>query len=240
GAKDQGVYAAATNADYDMAKVASERAAALNSAERSAMLAEKAQLMRTDPDRLAAVEGKAKLYESNLALARLADFSVPARIAQAGISDVGVARASSLTTAVQFALESLGYVSFINGPDDDFGPTTQSGVVRMKEAKGEPAAPTLTNVEARETICDAATEHADPVSLYHVALMYQNGWGFPQSDAKAAAAIGEAETAMISALGGSTLPDWKRAAYEAYASKIRVAARDMKKPGVMPDASLCK
>ncbi|MEZ5920250.1 MAG: hypothetical protein R3C60_02750 [Parvularculaceae bacterium] len=239
-AMETGVYGAAAGPDHDMKKIASEKFDALSAKERSAAVAEQSRLMRTDPENLAAIEGKAKLYESNLALARLADFSVPKRMAAGGILDAAAENSSSLTTALQFALESLGYVSFMNGPDNDFGPTTQGAVIRMKEAKGEAPVPLLTNSEARETICNAAVERGDPVSLYHVALMYQNGWGFPENEAKAAAAISEAETSMINALGGADLPDWKRAAYETYASKIRVASKELKKPKIMPDAAICK
>jgi hypothetical protein len=63
--------------------------------------------------------------------------------------------------------------------------------------------------------------------------MYQNGWGFPQDDARAAAAIRRSETAMISSLGAAdALPEWKRAAYSKYAGEIRAAAASMKKPGL--------
>ena len=70
--------------------------------------------------------------------------------------------------------------------------------------------------------------------------MYQNGWGFPRNDAKAAAAIMQSETAMIEALGGGDLPAWKRAAYQAYAPKIRASATALKKPDVGADAALCR
>jgi TPR repeat protein len=97
----------------------------------------------------------------------------------------------------------------------------------------------LTNAEIRAAICEAALKN-DPVSLYHVALMYQNGWGFPRNDAKAASAIRQSEMAMIAALGGESLPAWKREAYKAYAAKIRASAKELKKPEAGADDAICK
>jgi hypothetical protein len=70
--------------------------------------------------------------------------------------------------------------------------------------------------------------------------MYKNGWGFPLNESKAAAAIARSETAMIAALGGADLPDWKREAYKAYAAKIRVSAKELKKATFSADEALCR
>ncbi|NWG92014.1 MAG: hypothetical protein HXY21_05840, partial [Parvularculaceae bacterium] len=240
GAETSGVYAAADSADYDLPKIAVEKTKKLAGPDRRVAAIEKERLLRTDPKRLAALETRVSQYEERFAVERLQDFTLPLRRADAGLADAaGAAAAPSLTTALQFALESLGFVAFVNGPDNDYGPTTQGAVARLNAAKGRPATSSLSNVEARETICEAAAKN-DPVSLYHVALMYKNGWGFPLDETKAAAAIARSETAMIAALGGDDLPDWKREAYKSYASKIRASAKELKKVSFAGDEALCK
>jgi hypothetical protein len=240
GAEAVGVYAAADSDDFDLPKIAVEKTKKLSGEDRRVASIEKERLLRTDPKRLAALEARISQYEERFAVERLQDFTLPERRADAGLADAaGVAAAPSLTTALQFALESLGHVSFVSGPDNDYGPTTQGAVARMNAAKGRPATASLSNVEAREAICDAAAKD-DPVSLYHVALMYKNGWGFPLNESKAAAAIARSETAMIAALGGADLPDWKREAYKAYAAKIRVSAKELKKATFSADEALCR
>lgn len=238
GAEHAGVYAAADSEDYDLPKIAMEKTKKLSGADRRVASIEKERLLRTDPKRLAELEGKVRAYEDEAAADRLASFSVPARRAEAGLADVSTPSGPSLTTALQFALESLGYVSFVNGPDNDYGPTTQAAVARMTMNMPGGSRTALSNPEIRATICKAALSN-DPVSLYHVALMYQNGWGFPASDAKAAAAIAKSEMTMIAALGGDGLPAWKREAYKAYAGKIRAAAKELKRADVSADDALC-
>lgn len=238
GSEVAGVYAAPDSEDYDLPRIAMELTKKLSGPDRRIAAIEKERLLRTDPRRLSALEDKAKAYEERQAAERLSDFTLPVRRAEAGLADAAPAVPPSLTTALQFALESLGHVDFVNGPDNDYGPTTRAAVANMRAASGKPAGARLTNVETRAVICNAAAAD-DPVSLYHVALMYKNGWGFPQNDAKAAAAIAKAETAMIAALGGAALPDWKREAYETYAGRIRADAAAMKKPGVPAGAAIC-
>lgn len=234
-----GVYAAADSEDYDLPKIALEATRKLSGADRRVAALEKERLLRTDPKRLAALEEKIVRVEEAAAIDRLADFSLPERRADAGLADAGPAQGSALTTALQFALESLGYVNFINGPDNDYGPTTQGAVARMHVAAGGAPTTTLTNSEIRDTICKAALK-GDPVSLYHVALMHKNGWGFSENDRAAATAIAASETAMIAALGGDGLPSWKRDAYKAYAGKIRDAAKEFKRGGDGPEAAICR
>lgn len=229
GAEQAGVYAAADTPAYDLPKVAAEKTKKLSGADRRAAALEKERLLRTDPDRLAVIEKKAREFETVAAVNAIDNFRLPRREATAGLADAAPAATASLTTALQFALETLDYVEFINGPDNDYGPTTRAAVARMQAAGGGEPTAVLTNAEARQTICKAAAKN-DPVSLYHVALMHQNGWGFPKDEAKAAAAIARSETAMIAALGGAQLPAWKRAAYNEYAGLIRASAKDMKKP----------
>ncbi len=239
GAEVAGVYAAPDSEDYDLPKIAMEKAKKLSGPERRIAAIEKERLLRTDPKRIAELEHKVGEFEGRLATERLANFTLPVRRADAGLADASEGQEPALTTALQFALESLGYVQFINGPDNDYGPTTQGAVQRMKTAEGARPTTILTNEETRAAICKAAAND-DPVSLYHVAIMYQNGWGFPKNAAKAAAAIARSETAMISSLGGGDLPLWKQAAYNAYAGKIRAAAQDLKKPENGADAALCE
>lgn len=239
GVEFSGVYAAAEDPDYDLPKVALEKTKKLSGADRRVAALEKERLLRTEPKRLAEMERKAGDYEQQVAVERLDDFVLPVRVAAAGLGDAAPAAQPSLTTALQFALESLGHVAFINGPDNDYGPTTRAGVARMTAAAGGEPTEHLSNAETRAAICKAALKN-DPVSLYHVALMYQNGWGFPKSEAKAASAIRQSETAMIAALGGDNLPEWKREAYKAYAAKIRVSAKELKKPEAGADDALCK
>lgn len=241
GAEQAGVYAAADTPAYDLPKVATEKTKKLSGPDRRAAALEKERLLRTDPDRLAVIEKKARDYERVAAVSAINDFRLPRREAAAGLADAAPAPGSSLTTALQFALETLGFVNFVNGPDNDYGPTTRAAVARMQAAGGGEPTSVLTNAETRATICKAAAQN-DPVSLYHIALMHQNGWGFPKDEAKAASAIARSETAMIAALGGSDLPEWKRAAYNRYAGLIRASAKELKKPGAEPAeaAPLCE
>lgn len=234
-----GVYAAADSDDYDLPKIAMEKTKALSGADRRIATLEKDRLLRTDPKRLAALESKVTTLEKATALERLANFSIPAKTSGVGIAEASFAGESQLTMALQFALESLGFVSFVNGPDNDYGPTTRDAVARMNVSAGKEPVSTLTNAQARGAICRAASE-GDPVSLYHVALMYQNGWGFPKDADKASAAIARAETAMIATLGGGDLPEWKNRAYTAYAGKIRTLAVSVKSPEANQSASICE
>jgi hypothetical protein len=238
GSEVAGVYAAADGEDYDLPKIAMEKTKKLSGADRRVAALEKERLLRTDPRRLAALEQKANRLEETTALDRLANFSLPAMREGSGIAEAAFINEPSLTLALQYALESLGYVNFINGPDNDYGPTTRDAVARMQASGGGEPTSTLSNAEARATICRAALKN-DPVSLYHVSLMYQNGWGFPKSAEKAAAAVTRSETAMIASLGGDRLPEWKREAYKSYAGKIRSLAHELKKPEVDASAGLC-
>ena len=239
GADIAGVYAAGDSDDYDLPKIAVEKTKKLSGADRRVASIEKERLLKTDPKRLAALDRKIGAYEEKIAIDRLADFALPARRADAGLADVSFDAAPALTTALQFALETLGFVDFVNGPDNDYGPTTREAVARMQANKGGGPSTVLSNADMRGVVCKAAAKD-DPVSLYHVALMYKNGWGFPENDAKAAGAIGRAETAMIEALGGGDLPSWKREAYKSYAGKIRAAAKDMKRPDIAADEGVCR
>lgn len=229
GAEQAGVYAAADTPAFDLPKVAAEKAKKLSGSDRRIATLEKERLLRTSPERLAVIEKKARDYENVTAVSTLEKLRLPRQEAAAGLADADAGAGSSLTLALQFALETLGYVEFVNGPDNDYGPTTRAAVARMQAAGGGEPTAVLTNAETRVAICKAAAKN-DPVSLYHVALMWQNGWGLAKDDAKAAGVIARAETAMIAVLGGDSLPDWKRSAYGRYAGLIRASAKEMKRP----------
>lgn len=234
-----GVYAAADTGDYDLPKIAMEKTKALSGRDRRVASMEKERLLRTDPKRLAALEQKVGQYEEAAAIERLANFSLPPANRNVGIAEAAFVNEPSLTLALQFALEALGHVNFVNGPDNDYGPTTREAVARMQAGAGGEPTSVLSNAEVRDAICSAALK-GDPVSLYHVALMYQNGWGFPKDAGKAAGAVARSETAMISSLGGEDLPAWKREAHKAYAGKIRALAHDLKRPEIEADRSICE
>ncbi|MEZ5894935.1 MAG: hypothetical protein R3C51_00920 [Parvularculaceae bacterium] len=238
-AADEGVYAAPDSKEYDLAAMAREKNAGLSAFSQITVAEERAALMRTDPDRLARLEQQASMAEERAAATSLAAFTLPQREASGGLADAAVAHQPTLTLALQFALESLGHVDFVNGPDNDYGPTTRAAVARYHAAAGAAPATTISQLETRDAICAAAVVKDDPVSLYHVALMYQNGWGFVRDNDKASAAIARAETAMISRLGGADLPAWKRDAYRDYAGRIRAASASMK-TAAGQDETLCE
>ncbi|MCB2112988.1 MAG: hypothetical protein R3C42_06260 [Parvularculaceae bacterium] len=235
-AQRAGVYGQAQSREYDLPTIALEKTNALSAPERRLAAREKQRLMRSDPKRIEALETRLSDLEDKAALRRLADFSIPVAHASADAAPFG--DDGAVTTALQFALETLGYVDFVSGPDNDYGPTTRAAVARMKTSRNEPATTTLSDLETRQTICRAALAD-DPVSLYHVALMYKTGAGFPQSDVKAAAALARSQTTMIAKLGGDALPDWKRAAYNEYAPRIRAAAEKFNRPDVGAATPVC-
>ena len=238
GSEVAGVYAAAEDDDYEIEKIAAEKSEALTGASLRVAKIEKEQLMRTDPSRLAALESRVSRIEDVAAIERLANLSLPATSNGIGIAEAAYSNEPVLTLALQFALESLGHVNFVNGPDNDYGPTTRDAVARMHASAGGEPVTTLTNSEARGAICQAAMK-GDPVSLYHLSLMYKNGWGFAKDADKASAAISRAETSMISMLGGGELPAWKADAYKSYAGKIRTLAEELKTPGVDNSVKFC-
>ena len=227
-----GIYAAADSKDFDFGGQASEKSATLDGDGRRVAAIEKSRLLRTSPQRVAELETRVETLQREAVSATLASFTLPVRSADGGLADTPQTKPAGLTTALQFALETLGHVKFVNGPDNDYGPTTQEAVARLNRSEGRAPAKLISTTETRAAICKAA-QNGDPVSLYHVALMYQNGWGFAPDEARAAVAIRRSETAMIEALGGAdALPEWKRAAYSKYAGEIRAAAASMKKPGL--------
>ncbi|MGE0409529.1 MAG: peptidoglycan-binding protein [Amphiplicatus sp.] len=170
------------------------------------------RLLKTDPRRLAELEDEA-------ALGRLEEMR-PLGL-EAGVE----AGPRAVTTAVQYALEALGWIEFQEGPDNDYGPSTIEAVKRAQAHYGVDETRWMSPRETRRLICDAAVKKGDPVSLYHLALMYAEGWGFPEDDARARVAIDRARAVMDERLAAAdALPEWKRAAYPSYRERIANAA----------------
>ncbi|MEQ1931289.1 MAG: hypothetical protein ABL957_12290 [Parvularculaceae bacterium] len=206
------VYGHSVQGDWDLKREADKRIAALSKIDKRRMGMEKDALMQADPARLAALEDAA-------ALGRLEKLGFASANGD-GLQFTGRAA----TTAVQFALESLGYITFVNGPDNDYGPSTIEAARRAQAAYGHPETRFLAPEEIRQVVCDAAVKKADPVSYYHLAMMYSEGLGFKKDVNLARLALDQAEENMSARLmHESALPDWKRRAYPAYATKISAA-----------------
>ena len=206
------VYGGSVQSDWDLKREAEKRVAGLSKLDRRRMAMEKEALMRADPARLAELEDAA-------ALGRLENLGF-ANASENGIAFSGRAT----TTAIQYALESLGFVEFVNGPDNDYGPSTIEAARKAQAAYGKPETRFLAPEEIRQVVCDAATKKADPVSWYHLSMMYAEGLGFRKDVNVARAAISNADAAMKARLADiSALPDWKARAYPAYSAKISAA-----------------
>jgi TPR repeat protein len=210
------VYGASVQSDFDLKREADKRAAALDRVDRRRMAMEKDALMQADPARLAALEDAA-------ALGRLE------KLGFASASEEGFAFSGrATTTAIQYALEALGFIEFVNGPDNDYGPSTIEAARKAQAAYGRPQTRFLAPEEIRQVVCDAAVKKADPVSFYHLGMMYAEGMGFKKDIGLARIAIAKAEENMSARLmHESALPDWKRRAYPDYAEKISAAKKSI-------------
>ena len=189
---------------------------------------------KTQLDKLTADQTKTVAFEKNRLL-RTSDSSIDALENQAALADLQNLQFSfahaeeeggaprTVTTAVQYALESLGYISFVNGPDNDYGPSTIEAVKKMQTEKGLPVTRWLTHGQARDTICQAAVTQGDPVSLFNISLMYANGWGYKQDLNRAKRAIEMAETRMTAELANADeLAEWKLDNYPDYDTQIKI------------------
>ncbi|MEM9705723.1 MAG: hypothetical protein AAF850_06550 [Pseudomonadota bacterium] len=138
------------------------------------------------------------------------------------------ASVSTLTTAIQYALEALGFVDFVNGPDNDYGSTTIDAAKKFQRSIGAEPTRLLTPQQSRRAICDAATDRDDPVSWLNVALMYQKGWGFPKNINASKEAIDRADMAMKQRmLNPANLEAWKQRRYPVISNQIKVASREI-------------
>jgi TPR repeat protein len=202
-------FGQSVHAEAEAADVASKRYASLSAAEKRAADLVKTRLLKTEPSSLAALEEKAAL----------------GRLQELGALHAGEGHSlfsgRSVTLAAQYALESLGFVEFINGPDNDYGPSTIEAVRKAQASYGNPETRWLSHEEARQLLCDAATKRSDPVSFYHLGLMFSQGWGFKQDLDRAAFAIGRAKALLdvrLEHLGD--LPAWKQQHYPGFLPKI--------------------
>jgi peptidoglycan hydrolase-like protein with peptidoglycan-binding domain len=194
--------------------------------------------MKTDPQRINDLERKA-------ALGRLQELEfVGGNVRNSdgvGLAEgetAAVFAGQSVTIAVQFALESLGWMEFTNGPDNDYGPATIEAVARAQEHYGRDPTRWLSHSDARQMICDAAIEKRDPASLYHLGVMFSRGWGFPIDLVRARFAISQADIALEEKLADAALlPDWKLRSYYGFRPRIAAAKTNIEAAwSVLPEA----
>lgn len=207
--RSDALYGKSERKGSNLAKQSSQAMSALSPQEKRVAEAEKQQLVKTDPFVLAELEDSA-------ALSRLDQLSF--MYAKDGhVSFAG----RSVTLAVQYALEALGMMQFVNGPDNDYGPSTIEAARKAQAAYGYEETRWLSPDQIRKIVCDAATKKNDPVSYYHLAMMFSEGWGYPKDLDRARFAIDRAETAMTRRLASlSKLPEWKQDAYPTFKTKI--------------------
>lgn|GEM_PF-6972225 len=206
------VYGKSENKGWAIAKESKKHIASLDPSQQRTMEAEKTRLLKTRLTEISALEERAALADlQNLA-------AVHAHVGELG------APVQSVTLAVQYALEALNMIEFVNGPDNDYGPSTIDAVKKLQAAYGAQQTRWLSHEQIRDTICKAAVETTDPISLYNVALMHANGWGFKKDLNKAQAAIDKAEKAMKVRLDSvDGLEEWKQEHYPRYVSQIEIS-----------------
>ncbi|MBI1365631.1 MAG: hypothetical protein GC153_06690 [Alphaproteobacteria bacterium] len=207
--KSSSMSAVYGSAARDIAKESETRLAALSPQERISAAFDKERLLKTSPGSMAQLENWAALGR----LDKLASFG-----------DANGAPERSLTTAIQYGLEAMGWLTFVNGPDNDYGPATIEAAQKAQAYYGDQQTRWLSHGEVRRLLCDAALTKSDPISYYHLALMYAQGWGFPQDLARARFALGRAEKLIDARLAEKTaLPDWKQRAYPGFKKEISQA-----------------
>ncbi|MEM1397895.1 MAG: hypothetical protein AAGH38_10680 [Pseudomonadota bacterium] len=127
----------------------------------------------------------------------------------------------SVAIAIQYALEALGFIKFENGPDNDYGTSTVAAVAKAQEQFGKPSTRWLSQSDVTEFVCRAAMDAADPVSYYHLSVMYLRGQGFRKNIDKARFAITQAEELLEGRLADSDqLDEWKVRQYPAVRDEI--------------------
>ncbi len=217
-----GAYGDSSRADWSITGEAEKKAAALSRTEKRTADYELAALTKADPMNIARLEEKAALGDLQYLTqirAKTVSHEAPLETSLGG---------SAVTVAAQYALESLGYMTFENGPDNDYGPATIAAAARAQEGYGRPATRWLSHLDVRDMVCDAATNADDPVSYYHLGLMFSQGWGYPTDLVKARFAIDQAETILKKRLRNSSkLPEWKQGAYPVFQDQIRDAQKNI-------------
>lgn len=214
GAETSAVYGDPAQRGLDIPKQAAKRFAKLSKSEKQEFQTIKEMIARDGSARLARLE-------SDAALGRIQNlgFAAPG---PDGLKFTG----SATPMAAQYALEALGYIEFVNGPDNDYGPSTIEAARRAQEAYQRPQTRWLAPPEVRQLVCDAATKKNDPASYYHLAMMYADGSGFRKDRTLAREALALAESLMAERLkDASSLPEWKKRAYPEIAERIAVAKK---------------
>lgn len=231
------VYGDPATRGLDFAKESTNRYGKLSKAEKRELPAVKELIARDGSARVARLESEA-------ALGRIQNLGFAAS-GPSGLEFTG----SATPIAVQYALESLGYIEFVNGPDNDYGPSTIEAAKRAQEAYGRPQTRWLAPQEIRQVVCDAAVKKNDPVSYYHVAMMYADGAGFRKDVSLARDALAKAESLMAERLSdASVLSEWKQRAYPEFAERIAIAGKALAAEASSPtsrhaapiDGALCQ
>lgn len=235
-----GVYDYASDDNLAIEAEASKQVSKLADDQRPAFAFEKANLGRYDDARIDAMEadaalsqlGELRTLQSVFSNQLSANQSIATAIGASSIpvatfDAVGAGR-SSVTMAAQYALEALGFMEFINGPDNDYGPSTIEAVAAAQADAGRPRTRWLSHKEARDMICAAATEANDPVSYYNLAEMHLRGVGFPVQLVKAQYAADRAEALLEEKLRGKDdLPEWKTKAYPQLRNDISATKKEI-------------
>ncbi|MEO1015231.1 MAG: hypothetical protein AAFX08_08605 [Pseudomonadota bacterium] len=249
-ARFAGVYGASERDGWSFREEAERRAADLSPAQLAQFEYQRSELDRYDPIYLARLEEEAALGRlGELRTLQTVEFATAGAnqaladdrdllLAAAGLSSSDAApdaeardrpggfTGPSVTVATQYALEALGFMEFVNGPDNDYGPSTIAAVARAQESEGRAATRWLSHAEVRDMVCRAATEAEDPVSYFNVSMMYLRGQGYPQHLAKARYAMDQADALIeVKLIDPDTLPKWKAEQYPAVRAEIQ-AARD--------------
>ena len=89
----------------------------------------------------------------------------------AALATNDVNKTPTVALAAQYALEALGMMRFINGPDNDYGPATIAAVEKFQSKNGYERTRWLSHQQIRDAICQAANKKDDPVSLMHLSYM---------------------------------------------------------------------
>jgi hypothetical protein len=230
-----------TTANAELTRESTKAMAALSPKEKRAAEAQKAELLKTEPSSLSRLENLA-------ALGRLEELAT----VYADVDESSFAR-RSVTSAVQYALEAMGFLSFVNGPDNDYGPSTIEAAKKAQAYYGHEESRWLSHEEVRQVVCDAATRKGDPISYFHLGVMYSEGWGFPKDLERARYAINRASDLMKSRLANADeLPSWKQSHYPQYKVQIDNAETAIEsarasapaglrlKAGRIDDSNLCQ
>ena len=214
------VYGVSERKGWSLASEAEAHNADLGPLERRTADFERARLLETDPLRITRLKEKAALGQMH----ELTFVGGAGLASSADAANATILSGQSVTLATQYALEALGFMEFVNGPDNDYGPSTIEAVSRAQASYGRPQTRWLSNEDIRFMICDAATKAEDPVSFYHLGVMFSRGWGFPVDLVRARYAIDRSEELLENKVQAKDdLPEWKQQAYPEFFPRIDAA-----------------